>query len=292
MKFFLEIFLSGLMNGGIYALLAVGFSLIYGVAKIINLGHTAIYMVAAYLVYAFGRIAGLGFAPAAIIALVGGTLVAFVTYKLFVERIREHHVTVLLVTSSIATVLQEVMFISFSGLFRGAPSAFTGFANILGVSISYQHLFGLGLIAVIIALIWFILYRTKQGLAVRVTAQDTEIANLMGINVPRICLMVVIAASFLAAIAGVVVAPIYVLSPTMWTGPLITAIAIVILGGMGSIKGSFIGAFMLAYAEVFVVHFVPGGTFLRETVAMCVMLAVLLIRPEGLFGIAFEEERL
>ena len=292
MKFLLEIFLSGLINGGIYALLAVGFSLIYGVAKIINLGHTAIYMVAAYMVYAFGRMMGLGFWPAAIMALAGGTLVAYVTYKLFVERIREHEVTVLLVTSSIATVLQEVMFIFFRGLFRGAPSAFSGFANILGVSISYQHLFSLGLIAVIVALILFILYRTKQGLAVRVTAQDREIANLMGINVPRICLMAVIVASFLAAVAGVVVSPIFVLSPTMWTGPLVTAIAIVILGGLGSIKGSFIGAFMLAYAEVLVVHFVPGGTFLRDAVAMCVMLGVLLIRPEGLYGIAFEEERL
>ncbi|UCG54831.1 MAG: branched-chain amino acid ABC transporter permease [Dehalococcoidia bacterium] len=287
-----EFLVSGLINGGIYALLAVGFSLIFGVAKIINLAHTAIYMVSAYVLWWLVRISGYGYLMSAFVAIIGATLLAWLIYKLFMERIREHETTVLLVTASLATVFEQAIIVLFSGMPRSAPALFSGYYEIIGVKISLQHLFTLGLILIVIIFIWLLLYKTKPGLALRVTAQDREIANLMGIPVARICLMAVVVASFLAAIAGVVVAPLYVLDPYMWTGPLITAIAIVILGGMGSIKGSFIGAFLLAYAEMFVIYYVPQGSFLRGVVAMLVMLAVLMIRPEGLFGIAFEEERL
>lgn len=286
------IIITGLINGGIYALLAVGFSLIIGVAKIINLAHTAFYMIAAYIIYFLAIMLGLNFALSAVIAIVCATALAFISYKLFVERVREHETTVLLVTVSLATVFQEIVLILFSGMYRGSPQLFPGFYELFGVRISYQDLFTLLLIVIIILLIWFYLYGTKQGLAIRVTAQDREVANLMGINVPRICVIVIVVASALSAISGVTIAPKYVLGPHMWTAPMLTAIAVVILGGLGSIKGSFIGAFMLAYAEVLVTYFVPGGSFLKGAVAMIVMLAVLLIRPEGLFGIAFEEERL
>jgi len=99
-------------------------------------------------------------------------------------------------------------------------------------------------------------------------------------------------ASALAAIGGIVVAPTLVLEPRMWTHPLIMIMAIVVLGGLGSVKGSFIGAFILAFVEVLVVFLVPAGAFLKGAIALLVMVVILLVRPEGLFGIAFEEERL
>ena len=92
-------------------------------------------------------------------------------------------------------------------------------------------------------------------------------------------------------IGGAVVAPLYVLDPHMWMHPLIIILAVVVLGGLGSIKGSFVGAYILGFAEALVVFLVPMGAFLKGSVALSIMIVVLLIRPEGLFGVAFEEER-
>jgi branched-chain amino acid transport system permease protein len=95
----------------------------------------------------------------------------------------------------------------------------------------------------------------------------------------------------LAAIAGVVVAPVFVVDPLMWLSPLVTMLAIVVLGGLGSLKGSLIGAFIIGYVEAITVFAVPSGSYLKGAVALSIMIVVLLLRPEGLFGIAFEEER-
>jgi len=99
-------------------------------------------------------------------------------------------------------------------------------------------------------------------------------------------------AAALAGIAGAVIAPTLVLEPYMWTHPLIMIMAIVVLGGLGSVKGSFIGAFIIGFVEVAVVFLLPGGSFLKGAIALIVMVTILLVRPEGLFGIVFEEERL
>jgi len=144
----------------------------------------------------------------------------------------------------------------------------------------------------LIFLIWLFLWRTKLGIAIRATSQDREVVNLMGFNEKRISMIAVGVGIALAGIAGVMVAPIYLLEPTMWTEPFIMVLAIVILGGLGSIKGSIIGAYILGYAQVVLVYSVPMGTFIRSSVALVAMIVVLLIRPEGMFGVFFEEERL
>jgi branched-chain amino acid transport system permease protein len=95
----------------------------------------------------------------------------------------------------------------------------------------------------------------------------------------------------LAAIAGVVVAPVFVVDPFMWLAPLVTMLAIVVLGGLGSIKGSLVGALVIGYVEAITVFVLPQGAFLKGAVALSIMVVVLLVRPEGLFGVAFEEER-
>jgi len=140
--------------------------------------------------------------------------------------------------------------------------------------------------------IWLLLTKTKLGIAIRATAQDTEVANLMGINVSRILLIAMGVAAALSAIAGIVVAPLWVVYPYMWMNPLVMIMAIVVLGGLGSIKGSLIGAFIIGLVEAAVVFYLPGGAFLRSAIALLVMVIILVVRPEGLYGVVFEEERL
>jgi len=138
---------------------------------------------------------------------------------------------------------------------------------------------------------WLFLFKTRIGLAIRCTAQDREVANLMGINVNREIMVALGISVGMAAVAGAIVAPLSVIDPHMWLHPLIMMLAIVVLGGLGSIRGSFIASYILGFAEAIVVFVVPMGAFLKGSVALSIMILVLLIRPEGLFGVAFEEER-
>jgi len=284
--------IQALVTGGVYALLAVGFSLIFGVARMVNLAHTSFLMLAAYgMFYATYRL-GLDVFTAILISLVATVVIGLVSYKLFIDRIREHEVTVMLITLALATIFQECMVLAFGAHFREAPTLIPGFIEVLGVKISYQHLLTIAVVAVVLVAIWLLLTRTKLGIAIRATAQDTEVANLMGINVSRILFIAMGVAAGLAAIAGIVVAPLWVVYPYMWMNPLVMIMAIVVLGGLGSIKGSVIGAFIIGLVEAAVVFYLPGGAFLRGAIALLVMVILLVVRPEGLYGIVFEEERL
>ena len=281
-----------LVTGGVYALLAVGFSLIFGVARMVNLAHTSFLMLAAYGMFYTTYRLGLDVFTAILITLVATTIIGLASYKLFIDRIREHQVTVMLITLALATIFQECMILAFGAHFREAPTLIPGYIEVMGVKVSYQHLLTIAVVAVVLFAMWVLLSRTKLGIAIRATAQDTEIANLMGIDVSNILLVTMGIAAALAAIAGIVVAPLWVVYPYMWMSPLVMIMAIVVLGGLGSIKGSLIGAFIIGFVEVAVVFYLPGGSFLRGAIALLVMVVILVVRPEGLYGVVFEEERL
>jgi branched-chain amino acid transport system permease protein len=286
-----DILVTGLVNGGVYALLAIGFSLIFGVARIVNIAHTAFYMLAAYCFYTLLVKTGLGFLLSGLIAVGGVTLFSVLCYRLVIEPVREHEAAVLIATIALALVFQELMLFTFGGHFLGIPSTLEGSLRFLGVSIPYQRLLILVVAAAMLVLAWFVLYRTRLGLAIRATANDLEVANLMGMNVSRVAMATVAISVALASVAGVVVAPVYVVDPFMWLSPLVTMLAIVVLGGLGSLKGSLIGALIIGYVEAITVFALPAGAYLKGAVALLIMVAVLLARPEGLFGVAFEEER-
>jgi branched-chain amino acid transport system permease protein len=286
-----DILVTGLVNGGVYALLAIGFSLIFGVARIVNIAHTAFYMLAAYCFYTLLVKFNLGFLLSGVISVGAVTLLSVLCYRLVIEPVREHESAVLIATIALALVFQELMLYSFGGHFLGIPSTLEGSMRFLGVSIPYQRLLILLVAGAMLVIVWFVLYRTRLGLAIRATANDLEVANLMGMNVHRVAMATVAISVSLAAVAGVVVAPVFVVDPFMWLSPLVTMLAIVVLGGLGSLKGSLIGALIIGYVEAITVFAVPAGAYLKGAVALLIMVIVLLARPEGLFGVAFEEER-
>ena len=286
-----DILVTGLVNGGVYALLAIGFSLIFGVARIVNIAHTAFYMLAAYFFYMLLVKGGLGFVLSGVTAVAGVTVLSVLCYRLVIEPVRQHDAAVLIATIALALLFQELMLFSFGGHYLGIPSTLEGAVRILGASIPYQRLLILVVAAAMLACVWLVLYRTRLGLAIRATANDLEVANLMGMNVNRVAMATVAISVALAAIAGVVAAPVSVVDPFMWLPPLVTMLAIVVLGGLGSLKGSLIGAFIIGFVEAITVFAVPSGAYLKGAVALTIMVVVLLIRPEGLYGVAFEEER-
>jgi branched-chain amino acid transport system permease protein len=281
-----------LVFGGIYALLAIGFSLIFGNARVINLAHTGFFMLAAYGLWYFMRRLGLDAGWAILITVPAVTLLGVLAYRFLINPIREHLAAVLLMTVALAIAFQQLMKAIFSSYFWAIPALIPGFRNILGVSVSNQQLLTLGIVAVVVVIVWLILAKTKLGIALRATAQDAEVANLMGISVPRTLMITMGIATAMAAIAAVAVAPIWIISPDMWNPPLVMVMVICVLGGLGSIKGAIIGAFIVALVETSTKVLLPQYNYLAVVFAILAMVIVLIVRPGGLFGVLFEEEKL
>jgi branched-chain amino acid transport system permease protein len=282
---------SGLVTGGIYSLLAVGFALIFSVARIINMGHTAFYMLAAFLVFIGTKILHLPIVVSAICAVAVATLVALGYFKGTIERVKQHELAVLLITIAFAILLQEIFLALFSARFQAIDAFLLGYVEFAGVRVAYQYIFALVTSFLVLGVL-LLLLKSRIGVAIRAVAQDPEIANAMGIDDKKICLVVMGMSAGLAALAAILIAPIVMVHPYMWTPPLVVVLAAVVLGGLGSITGSIVGAFILGFVEVAVVNLVPEGTFLRGVASLVAMIVVLLVKPEGLFGIVFEEERL
>ncbi|MBW1642549.1 MAG: branched-chain amino acid ABC transporter permease [Deltaproteobacteria bacterium] len=287
----LDIIVSGLISGSTYAILALGFSLIFGVARIVNIAHTAFYMLAAYVIYVGTYKLGVHPVIAMIVAIVLITFLGIICYKFFIEPIREREAAVLIATIALAMVIQESMLLGFGGHYLSVHPLIEGYMEISSVKIMYQQVLTIGIAFIALAVIWAWLVKTRTGLAIRSTAQDREVANLMGMDEGKVAVITMGVSVGLAAFTGAIVVPLTVLNPFMWMHPLVMMMAAVVLGGMGSLKGSFVGAYILGFTEALVVFLLPGGAYLKVSVALLIMVLVLVVRPEGLFGVFFEEER-
>ena len=274
-----EIIVSGLILGGLYSLLSIGFSLIYGVARTLNLAHGALYLLSAYLIYS---LLPLGLGLAIIISLVLIVLIGLVIYRLFIGPLREKESRAVVVTFALALVIQESIKLIFGPEIKSIPNLITGFSTVLGVRVVNQKLLALVIALVITTALWFFIQRTKPGKAIRAVTQNMEVARLVGINIRRVLMMSMGISVLLAGFAAVLFAPVYFIEPTGWT-ILFAAFPAVILGGLGSIKGSFVAAFILAFSEK-IVEFTVGGGYIVSIVTFAILIATLFIRPTGLFG--------
>ena len=281
-----------LVNGGVYALLAIGFSLIFGVARVINMAHTGFFMLAAFGLYYCTKKIDLGYIEAIAVTIVVVTLLGILFYRFIIDRVREHHAAVLLITIALVLIMESVLLWRFGGETRGVTSLIGGYVDIAGVRVLNHHLLTVGVAALAIIMVLLLLTKTKLGIAMRATAQDAEIANLMGISASRILLVTMGLSVALAAVAGILLAPLEGVRPGMWGAPLVTVMVIVTLGGLGSIKGSIIGAFIIALVEQMASFLIPNGGYLTGTIILLAMVIVLIVRPAGLFGTMFEEEKL
>jgi branched-chain amino acid transport system permease protein len=248
-------------------------------------------MVAGYLIFSLTGKFGLNPVVGMMIAVVVVTVLGLLAYKFLIDPIREHEAAVLIATIALAMIFQEAVMLIYTGDYRTVSALIEGYFVVTGVKVFYQQVLTFGMVLVLLALLWFLLMKTKLGLAIRSTAEDREVANLMGMNDSRLAMITMGISVALAGFTGAVLAPLTVLSPFMWMEPLIMMMAVVVLGGLGSIKGSFVAAYILGFTEALVVFMIPKGAFLKGSVALTIMILVLLLRPEGLFGIYFEEER-
>lgn len=277
-----EILVYGAVASAVYAMLAVGLTLMVGIARVMNLAHGTFYMLGAYGVYVAGVALGLPLAVGCALALAAAGVVAVLIKEVCLKPLTGNMDAMLVMTLILALLFEEIVLLVFGPAPRSIPPFISGRVLIAGVSVPSQRLLVVAVSVVAIAGLWFFIARTRVGGAILAVAQDPEAAALMGINSKRITLLIHVMASFLAASAGILVAPFLSTAPTMWLWPLVKAFTIVILGGLGSIAGSILAACILGFSETFVAFAVSPR--LTELVALAILFLVIILRPSGLLG--------
>ena len=251
-----------------------------------NLAHGALYMLAAYIIYS---LLPLGLGPAIVISLIAIVIISLIFYNLLIGPLREKESRAAIVTLSLALILQEVVKLIWGPEIKSIPNVINGYVTILGVRVVNQKLLALVVALVLVLILWIFIEQTKQGKAIRAVAQNMEVAKLVGVNIKQVFMLSMGISALLAGFAAVLFAPIHYVSPTSWT-ILFSSFPVIVLGGLGSIKGSFVAAFIIAFIEKMIEFNIVGAGYLVPTVTFVIMLVVLFIRPSGLFGKPIEEQ--
>ena len=280
----LQHLLNALVLGGTYALLGIGLTLIFGIMNVVNFTHGALYTAGAYLTYLAVSGLGLTFLLALPVAVLGGLVLGALIEMVLLRPLRGSDIdTTMLVMIGAGIVLQSGTLWIFGGVAKAIPTPFPEAPLQLGpVSVSWLRVFVLGAALALIGLTYALINRTKLGLAMRATFQDADTAALMGVDVRAIRTATFALGSGLAAAAGALLGPVYVVSPQMGGLAELKAFAIVILGGLGNVTGAAIGGFILALAEEVGAGYVSSGY--RDAMGFLIIIAVLLVRPTGLFA--------
>lgn len=290
-----QILVQGLLTGAVFALLALGFTLLYSVAGVINFAHGALLMLGAYTFFIL-TVGHFRFDPtlALFLATIFIALAGTIVYALSIHPVIGDPLAPLVTTIGVALVIQQVVLIMFGPTPRpiSVPTFARGSTNFLGTTVLHSQLLSFAASLVLFTVILTFVAKTKIGKAMRAVAQDREVAMLIGVNTPRLYILTIAISTALSVIAGLLIgfSTTRVADPFMWNYPLVLSFAIVIIGGLGSMKGSFIGGFIIGYIEIAIVYSVPGGSYLKGGAALAVMVAILLIRPKGLFGKRIELE--
>ena len=278
----MEILIYGGVTSAIYAMLAVGFTLIFGVARVLNLAHGSFYALGAYGAYVLTSIVGLPLWLAAILSVIGVAVFGVLVEKILIRPLRYSQLGVLMITLAIALVVEQTLFLTFGSEYRNVPAFVEAKINIGGVDVAGQRLLTLVVAGVSIAVLYLFIQRTRLGSAILAISQDADAAKYMGIPSDRIFSLVMAISAALAALAGIIAGPFLSVQPSMHLLPIVKAFAIVVVGGLGSIPGSILAAFMLGYAETIVAYEI--STSWTEIVSVLATLLMLVFRPAGIFG--------
>jgi len=239
-------------------------------------------MVASYMVFFFASSRGWHMIGAVSMAVAITVILAVVAYRLLIRPMNVSLTRILMVTMGLAMFLEQVMVHWFGPDPRYVPTAVTGGVSIAGVRVTNQQLLAIIVSIILILAMWYLLSRTKAGRIIRAVAQDREMAMMMGISEVKTYYACMALSAFMAAVAGVLVAPFLTVTPTMGWSPILAAFTIVVLGGMGSVWGTVLGALIVSYAEVTTSYAISPQ--LKEAVTFSIMILALIFRPHGLFG--------
>jgi len=276
---------NGLVLGATYALLGIGLTLVFGIMRVVNFAHGELYALGAYVAYALVSLLGLDFFSALLFSAVAGFLIGSVIEFVLLRRCKLENIDeVMLIMIGVMIIMQNAELMLWGGVAKVVPTPFSQEPLIVGsVALSPTRLFVLCAAAVLLLVFYLVIERSRLGMAMRATFQDKDAAKIVGVNVSSIYTLTFALGSCLAAVTGALLAPIFVVSPTMGDLASLKAFAIVILGGLGNIGGAALGGFALAMIEEFGASYV--STSYRDALGFIVILIVMVMRPQGLFAV-------
>jgi len=274
----------GLINGSFYAMLSLGLAIIFGLLNIINFTHGAQYMLGAFCAWFLLNGLGIGYWPSLIVAPIAVGIIGILIERVFLKRIAQlDHLYGLLLTFGLALIIEGAFRQAYgsSGMPYTIPPELQGVRNLGFMFLPYYRAWVIVASIVVCFGAWFVIERTRLGAYLRAATENPVLVQAFGINVPRLVTLTYGGGVALAALAGVLAAPIYQVRPQMGSDIIIVVFAVVVIGGMGSILGAIVSGFALGLIEGLTKVFYPEAS---NTVIFVIMAFVLLFKPAGLFG--------
>lgn len=281
----IELFFQTLVNSiqlsSFYALLAIGLSLVFGVAGIANLAHGEFYMLGAYAVWWFNTLIGMGYITAVLLAILFVGLLGIVIEKLIFKPLRGNVLSVAIISVGLLFIFQVLVGQIWGlGFPKRVDDPIGGSLNLFGVFLGYQRMVILAASILLLVLLWLLLHRTKIGRAIRASAEDSEAAALQGISANVTAAVAMGIGSALTGAAGALMAPISAVHPYMGHTPLLIALIVVIVGGAGNLKGTILTAVLLGFLFTIITTFADAVT--ANIASVLFMVVLLAVKPGGL----------
>ncbi|MCP4627574.1 MAG: branched-chain amino acid ABC transporter permease [bacterium] len=276
------IIIQGFLLSGLYALIAVGFTMIFSVGRVLNLAYGTFIMLGGYVYYVLAQELALPKIPSFLGAVLAGVIFGIAVYLVLVRGLQDNPIAIEISTLILAVVMQSFIILIFSPAPRAMWPLIPGVAHLHGVSISKNIFLAMIISWVVLGSLLVFVRKTQLGRAIRAVSMDKKGAVVSGIDPQKINVMTWAISGALGAIAGVFFATYTQLAPGMWVFPLITAIAVVIVGGIGSIMGSLVAAHIVGFLETITTSVIAPE--LRGVFTLLLIIIILIIVPKGLFG--------
>lgn len=280
---FFQYVLNGLVAGGVYCLVALGLTLVFGILAVPQFAHGDVYMFGGYTALVAVTVVGLGYWPAVILTIIVmagfSMLLEWVVFRRFIAA---PLLNAFIAAIGLIYIIENGALLIFGPMIKSFPSLYPQVLHILGTNITLQRLIILAAAVVLIILLELFIKRTNIGATIEAVAQNREAAQLVGININRVRLLTFALAGGLAGAAGALIGPTVLVYNTMGAHLILKAYIIIILGGIGSIPGAIVGGFVVGLVESLSMGYIT--TSYSEAIAFAILILVLAIRPTGLFG--------
>jgi branched-chain amino acid transport system permease protein len=273
----------GIVNSSVFALTALGFALVYGISRLPNFAHGAFYILAGFLTWTSLSRLGLNSAISIILSLIIMAGIGAALYRFLLIRIRGMEASEIIASLAIGIAIMEgLRFVGFRGKTYTLPAFLEGTVSIAGVLVDFQRLIIIGVGVVLVVALWLFTHHTKVGLALRAMAQDEGAALMIGMDSDLMALVSLALGSVLAGMAALVILPLGNITVETGYDVLINAIAVCIIGGLGSWVGAVLASFILGFAQMLTVYIV--GAQWQMVVALLAIIIILIARPSGLLA--------
>jgi branched-chain amino acid transport system permease protein len=279
----MEILIYGTINSVALALYALGFALVYGISRLPNFAHGALYVFSGFVAWVVLNILGTNLLVAVVAALVVTAVLGAAIYRLFLIRVRGMEISEIIASYAIAlAILEGLRWGGFKGMTFTLPVFIEGSTTIAGISVDYQRILVVVVGAALVGALWLFTHYTRMGLALRGMAQDERAALMLGIDSDVMAVVAMGLGSMLAALAAVLLLPLGNIVVESGYNVLILAIAVCIVGGIGSWMGAVLAAFLIGFAQILTVVYL--GAHYQMMVALLAIILTLMLKPSGLFG--------